>query len=163
MELKEEALDVIPMYTPEYEQIKEIKRSTFGTALWKKSVQDNGDIFAELDLLHDYLRLVNAEALARKAHKEAADALDQAVLRRYSDLTKEEIKALVVVDKWTAAIERDVRTEIERVAQTVAGRVKVLEERYAEPLPTLAAEVESLTERVEGHLRKMGLDRVGRV
>ena len=162
MELKEEALDVIPMYTPEYEQVKEIKRSTFGTAPWEKGVQDDGDIFAELDLLHDYLRLVDAEAQARKAHKEVADALDQAVLRRYPDLTEVEIKALVVDDKWTAAIERDVRTEIERVAQTVAGRVKVLEERYTEPLPALAAEVESLTERVEGHLREMGLDWVGR-
>ena len=35
--------------------------------------------------------------------------------------------------------------------------LKALEERYAEPLPTLAAEVESLTERVEEHLREMGL------
>ena len=163
MELKEEALDLIPMYTPEYEQAQEIKRSTFGTAPWEKGVQDDGDIFAELDLLHDYLRLVDAEAQARKAHKEAADALDQAVLAKYPELTEEEIKALVVDDKWMAAIERDVRAEVERVAQTVAGRVKALEERYAEPLPDLTAEVESLTERVEDHLREMGLDWAGHV
>jgi type I restriction enzyme M protein len=40
--------------------------------------------------------------------------------------------------------------------------VKALEERYAEPLPDLVAEVESLTERVEDHLREMGLDWAGR-
>jgi type I restriction enzyme M protein len=163
MELKEEGLGLIPMLTPEYEQIKDIKRSTFGTAPWEKGVQDEGDIFAELDFLHDYLRLVDEEAQAKKAYKEAVDALDQAVLDSYPELTEEEIKALVVDDKWIAAIEQDVRTEIERVAQTVAGRVKILEERYAEPLPTLAAEVENLTEQVEDHLREMGLDWAGRL
>jgi type I restriction enzyme M protein len=65
MELKGEALDLIPMYTQEYEQIKEIKRSTFGTVPWEKGLQDDGDIFAELDLLHEYLRLVDAEAQAK--------------------------------------------------------------------------------------------------
>jgi type I restriction enzyme M protein len=157
MELRAMALESIPMYTPEYEQAREIKRASFGTAPWEKGVHDDGELFAELDVLHDYFGLVDAEARARKAHKEAADALDRVVISKYPDLTEDEIKTLVVDDKWTAAIEEDVRAEIERVAQTVAGRVKALEERYAEPLPALAAEVESLTERVEGHLKDMGL------
>jgi len=157
MELREMALESVPMYTPEYEQIKEIKRSTFGTAPWEKGVQDDGDIFADLDFLHDYLRLVDRETQARKAHKEAADALDQTVLAKYPELTEEETKALVVDDTWTTAIERDVQDEVERVAQTVAGRVKTLEERYAEPLPKLTAEVEALTDRVEEHLEKMDI------
>jgi type I restriction enzyme M protein len=158
MELREMALESVPMYTPEYEQAKEIKRSGFGGASpWEKCVQDDGELFAELDVLHDYLRLVDGEERAKKAHREAADALDRAVISRYPDLTEEEIKTLVVDDKWIAAIERDVRAEIERVAQTVAGRVKALEERYAEPLSTLTAEVESLTTRVEAHLEEMGL------
>jgi type I restriction enzyme M protein len=137
MELREEALETVPVYTPEYEQAREIKRASFGTVPWEKGMQDDGDIFAELDVLYDYLRLVDAEAQAKKAHKEAADALDRTVLGKYPELTEEEIKALVVDDKWIAAIERAVRAEVERVAQTVAGRVKVLEERYAEPLPIL--------------------------
>lgn len=157
MELRGMVLEVVPMYTPEYEQAKEIKRATFGTAPWKKGVRDDGELFAELDVLHDYLRLVDAEAQAKKAHREAAEALDRAVISRYPDLTEDEIKTLVVDGKWFAAIERSVRDEVERVAQTLAGRVKALEERYDEPLPALAADVESLTEKVEGHLREMGL------
>ncbi len=163
MELKEMALDRIPMYTPEYEQARGIKRASFGTAPWDKGVQDDGDIFAELDLLHDYLRLIDEETQAKKAHKGAAEALDRAVLDKYTELSAEEIKALVVDDKWMAAVKRDVRAEVERVAQIVAGRVKALEERYAEPLPDLAAEVESLGERVEEHLRKMGIEWATRV
>ena len=163
MELKEIALNRIPMYTPEYEQARGIKRASFDTAPWEKGVQDDGDIFAELDLLHDYLRLIDEEAQAKKAHKEAAEDLNRAVLDKYPELTAEEIKALLVDDKWMAAIERDVRAEVERVAQIVAGRVKALEERYAEPLPDLAAEVESLGERVEEHLRTMGVEWAARV
>jgi type I restriction enzyme M protein len=158
MELRGMALESVPMYTLEYEQAREIKRASFGgTSTWKKGVQDDGELFAELDVLHDYLRLVDAETRAKNAHKAAADALNRAVLARYPDLTEEEIKTLVVDDKWFAAVEEDVRDEIERVAQTVAGRVKALEERYAEPLPDLVAEVESLTEKVERHLEEMGL------
>ncbi len=157
MELRDLALEEVPMYTPEYEQVKEIKRTSFGSAPWNKGVRDDGELFAELDVIRDYLRLVDAEAQAKKVHKDAADALDRAVISKYPDLTEDEIKILVVDDKWLAAIEEDVRAEVERVAQTIAGRVKALEERYAEPLPALAAEVESLTERVEGHLREMGL------
>jgi type I restriction enzyme M protein len=158
MELRELALEEISMYTPEYEQVKEIKRSNFAAAPWQKGVQDDGELFAELDVLHDYLQLADAEARTKKAHKDAADALDRAVISKYPDLTQDEIKTLVVEDKWIAAIQEAVQAEVERVAQTLTGRVKALEERYAEPLPDLAAEVESLTERVEGHLRQMGLD-----
>ncbi len=150
MELRGMALESVPMYTPEYEQAREIKRTSFGTVPWEKGVQDDGELFAELDVLHDYLRLVDAESRAKNAHKAADDALNRAVLARYPDLTEEEIKALVVDDKWFASVEEDVRDEIERVAQTVAGRVKALEERYAEPLPDLVAEVER-------HLEEMGL------
>lgn len=157
MELKRTALETISMYTPEYEQIKGITGKNFGTAPWDKGMQDDEELFAELDILHDYLRLLDAETRAKNAHKEAATALDRAVLGRYPHLTDDEIKTLVVDDKWTAAIEEDVWSEIERVAQTIAGRVRALDERYAEPLPTLAAEVEMLTEKVEGHLKAMGL------
>lgn len=156
-ELRELALETVPMYTPEYEQAANIKRNSFGTAPWKEGLRDDNDIFAELDALHDYLRLVDAEARARKEHKEAAEALDRAVISKYPDLTGGEIKTLVVDDKWTAAIEGEVRGEIERVTRTLAGRVKALDERYAEPLPALTAEVESLTARVEAHLEEMGL------
>jgi len=43
------------------------------------------------------------------------------------------------------------------VTQQLAGRVKELEERYARPLPELEREVEAVSDKVEGHLKKMGL------
>jgi type I restriction enzyme M protein len=42
------------------------------------------------------------------------------------------------------------------VSQALTGRIRELAERYASPLPKLTEEVESLTARVEEHLKKMG-------
>ena len=41
--------------------------------------------------------------------------------------------------------------------KALAGRVKELEERYARPLPELEREVEVFGEKVEGHLKRMGI------
>ena len=49
------------------------------------------------------------------------------------------------------------QAEVERVSQTLTDRVRELAERYAMPLPVLAAEVETLSARVEEHLRRMGV------
>ena len=46
--------------------------------------------------------------------------------------------------------------EIDRLSQTLTGRVKELAERYAEPMPEIADEVDELTKQVERHLAKMG-------
>ena len=59
-------------------------------------------------------------------------------------------------DKWLAAIEAQVTAEVERVTQTLAGRVKALEERYADPLPKITDEVATLSRRVDEHLKGMG-------
>jgi len=45
---------------------------------------------------------------------------------------------------------------LDRVLQTLTGRIRELAERYAGPLPTIVDEVATLSARVEGHLRKMG-------
>jgi type I restriction enzyme M protein len=51
-----------------------------------------------------------------------------------------------------------VQGELDRVSQTLTGRIRVLAERYATSLPQLTAEIDTLAARVEGHLRKMGKD-----
>ncbi len=52
-----------------------------------------------------------------------------------------------------------VQGELDRVSQTLTGRIRELAERYATPLPQLANEVALLAERVEHHLAKMGVTR----
>lgn len=103
-------------------------------------------------------KLFDAEADAKKALNVAQDALDVAVLKQYPKLSVDEIKSLIVEDKWLATLESNIVAEIERVTQQLANRVKELEERYSEPLPALTQSVENLSDKVAGHLTAMGLE-----
>ena len=75
---------------------------------------------------------------------------------QYPKLTEAEIKVLVVEDKWMAAIGTAVQSELDRVSQTLTGRIRLLAERYAAPLPQIEDEVERLAAKVDKHLKKMG-------
>jgi type I restriction enzyme M protein len=77
------------------------------------------------------------------------------VAARYK-LPPAEIKSLVIDDKWMARLAASVQGELDRVSQTLTGRIRELAERYAVPLPQLTDEVVALASKVEGHLAKMG-------
>ena len=79
------------------------------------------------------------------------------MLARYATFTEDEIKTLVVEDKWFASIQAEIEEVVQRLTQQLAERVKELEERYAKPLPMLEEEVATLSEKVDEHLQKMGL------
>ncbi|MBP7468450.1 MAG: hypothetical protein KA800_09085, partial [Thauera sp.] len=115
------------------------------------------DAADERTALQAQLALIEAEAAAAKKVKDATRALDAQVRARYAMLEAEAVQALVIDDKWLAALADVLQAEIERVSQTLTGRVRELAERYEAPLPALAAEVETLSARVEEHLRRMGV------
>ena len=115
--------------------------------------QDNDD---EQDALEHCLSLLDAKSKAEQGgEKKRNSHLDQQVLVHYATLTEDEIKALVVEDKWLANIQAAITDEVQRLTQELTGRVKELEERYAQPLLVLAEEVEGYSARVEEHLRMM--------
>jgi len=82
--------------------------------------------------------------------------LAQRAYDKYPQLSMEEIKALVVDDKWLTALAEAVEGEVARVSQTLTGRIRQLAERYETPLPQLSDRVADLSARVDGHLEKMG-------
>lgn len=157
VEIRDLLLKALPQGRPEREQAAAIGKTTFGSKDWQKGVEDEDGLFEELDVLYDYLHLTDEESETKKAHKEALLSLHRAVRDRYATLTEAEIKTLVVEDKWLASIREAIDGEVERLTQRVAARVQELEERYAEPLPTLEQGVEEFTAKVEGHLQQMGL------
>jgi type I restriction enzyme M protein len=114
------------------------------------------DDFEELNVLEAYLKLIDKEAKAKKQIKDVQKALDNKVIDRYKVLTEDEIKTLVVDDKWMAAISGDVKSEMERISQRLAQRIKELAERYAAPMPELNVTVNELESKVDKHLEKMG-------
>jgi len=112
----------------------------------------------ELAVLKQAQQLFEAETRAKKAHKEASDSLDKAVFAHYPKLQDNEIKTLLVEDKWRASLRGALESEVERVTQQLANRVKELEERYSSSLPQLTQNVSELEAKVAAHLKAMGLE-----
>ncbi|UCG19442.1 MAG: type I restriction-modification system subunit M [Thiotrichales bacterium] len=111
----------------------------------------------EVALLKQLQGLFDAEDTAKKAAKEAQESLDMAVFAQYAKLSESDIKTLIVQDKWLASVQSAIEADIERITQQLANRVKELEERYAQPLPKLEADVLALSAKVAEHLKAMGL------
>jgi len=106
--------------------------------------------------LENYSSLLDKQTETKRMLKAALEGLDAELATKYQKLTEDEIKMLVVDDKWLLTLAADVQTELDRVSQAFTGRIKLLAERYATPLPRLTVEVETLSKRVDGHLEKMG-------
>jgi len=121
-----------------------------------KEIKGDSEYADELKVLQEYLDLIEKESTLKKQIKVKEESLDKELLKKYNSLTEEEIKVLVVDDKWMTTLRNAVKSEMERISQKLAGRIKELAERYEAPLPELTKEVETLSKNVEGHLKNMG-------
>jgi len=121
-----------------------------------KEVEGDAEFADELNVLKEYLALIEKENDTNSRVKDAQKELEAKVAAQYGKLTEDEIKTLVVDDKWLATIAAAVQGELDRVSQTLTGRIRELAERYATPLPQFTKELETLAARVDGHLKKMG-------
>jgi type I restriction enzyme M protein len=121
-----------------------------------KEIKNKPEDVEELKVMERYLALGEQESEAKKKIKESEKALDAKVIVKYKAIIESEIKALVVDDKWMATLEQAVKGEMDRISQRLTGRIKELAERYAIPLPILITETETLTSKVDAHLKKMG-------
>jgi type I restriction enzyme M protein len=121
-----------------------------------KEIKTDKDAQDEITVLKHWLMLAENETALKRAVKEQEAALDTLAYEKYPQLSEAEIKTLVVDDKWMAHLATAVQGELDRVSQTLTSRVRELAERYAEPLPQLAAQVATLNAKVEAHLLKMG-------
>ena len=116
------------------------------------------DLAEERVGLEKCIEIIEVEAEAARAVRDAQAALDEQVFKRYAKLTEVEIKGLVIQDKWFTTLRTSIEDEIQRLAQRLSTRVKDLEERYAKNLPELEREVAKFTVKVEDHLIIMGVN-----
>jgi type I restriction enzyme M protein len=122
-----------------------------------KEIGKDAEFDDERDTLEDYTALLDKQSDAKARLKQAVETLDAKMDAKYPTLTEDEIKTLVVDDKWlTTLAAAAVQGELDRVSQTLTGRIRQLAERYANPLPQITDEVKKLAARVDAHLKKMG-------
>ena len=132
------------------------KITTKGLKARRKEIGTDPEFADERKALDDYAALLERQAGTKSRLKQAQEDLDAKLDAKYPKLTEDEIKTLVVDDKWLATIAAAVQGELDRVSQTLTGRIRQLAERYATPLPRLTDEVATLAARVDGHLKRMG-------
>lgn len=121
-----------------------------------REIRDDGDFADELAVLNQYMQLFDRDGAAKASLKTALNDLERKVIAKYPTLSVDDIKELVVEQKWMGALQEGVGGVVDELSQHLTGRVRVLAERYRETLPVLVGGVETLAKKVDGHLKKMG-------
>jgi type I restriction enzyme M protein len=121
-----------------------------------KEIGEDPEFADERTALEEYAALLEKQAEARSRLKAAKEELDAKLGAKYPELTEDEIKTLVVDDKWLASLGTFVQGELDSISQNLTGRIRQLADRYTTPLPRLTVDAATLTKRVEAHLTKMG-------
>ncbi len=121
-----------------------------------KEIKADPDYADERKILEEWLELDTERTTLKRKIKAAESALDTLAYDKYPELSVDEIKTLVVDDKWLDSLGTALQGELDRVSQTLTGRIRELAERYATPLPELTLQVAALEDKVAGHLEKMG-------
>ncbi|MFD9663509.1 type I restriction-modification system subunit M [Rhodococcus sp. NPDC059968] len=119
-----------------------------------KKIKTGGDP-DEIRALQHATKLYNVEVAVKKAVKDARSDLDLAALKKYGDLTEQDVKALVLDDKWRAVVLHRIVGEVEALTLDLVARIQEVGERYAETVSDLDGELQNLEARVVGHLAAM--------
>ena len=119
-------------------------------SLDKKSDSD------EIAVLTQYLELKAVISQVKRELKTLKENLLAVLKVKYSDLTEDDIKWLVIEKKWFAALSTRLDSEMQRIGQQLTSKVSALAERYAQTLPEIDAAIADLEAKVAEHLKQMG-------
>lgn len=139
-----------------FTDLDKVNRVEVGKRL--KEIKNDQDYAEEIKILKEWTALEQRQSALKSKVKEAEAALDKLAYDKYSQLSVDEIKTLVVDDKWLATLAVAVQQELDRVSQTLTSRIRQLAERYATPLSQLVSDVADLSNRVDEHLKRMGFE-----
>jgi len=121
-----------------------------------KEIKGDADAEDERDVLKRWVALSDRKSTLAKEIREAEAALDAAARTKYPDLSKDEIKALVVEAKWLTTLELAIAAEVDRVTSALVTRVTEIAERYKRTLPQIHLDLKEVEHRVREHLDLMG-------
>jgi type I restriction enzyme M protein len=122
-----------------------------------KVVKEGGDDEDERAALEQAAALFKVEADARKAVKDAQAKLAEATLARYAKLTENEIRTIVLDDKWHATVAERIGSEVEALTLALVARIQELGDRYDSTVGAIEAEMQELEAKVTAHLAAMGV------
>ncbi len=122
-----------------------------------KQARHEGSDREEIMALQHLIDLYNAEAVAKRAARDAQAALDIATLNKYGDLTESDVKTLVLDSKWAISVSGRIAGEVHALTLALVGRIRQLGERYAKTLAEINVQLSQIEASVKHHLVEMGL------
>jgi len=139
-----------------FSELEKVNKAAVSATLreWRT---ENGELRTdEIAVFEQWSKLNAKETDLKQRLKKAEAELDAKAYAKYPTLAEAEVKALVVEDKWLAALDARIHGEMDRVSQQLTARVRELADRYDAPLPTLTDRAQELEAKVAGHLERMG-------
>lgn len=105
-----------------------------------------------------YLELCTKKKELSKSISALVDDLTVKIKAEYSKLTPEDIRALVIDNKWISEIKGRSAAENKRVSESISNQASVLNKRYADPLPAIEAEIGRISSVVGNYFKSMGIE-----
>lgn len=109
-----------------------------------------------LDLLNELDKLQTSEKEAKGRLKRINADLDSKTYEKYVTLSLDDLKKLLIEDKWYFSIEKGIEDLHKSVSHSLSNRIVELVERYESTLEECEATVKGYEEKVSEHLRRMG-------
>lgn len=106
----------------------------------------------------EYLGYLAEKKRKAKEEKGLVAEVTKRMIDLYNTLTAEEIKELVINEKWKETINKRAKAELDRVNQQMTADVHSLYDRYASTLPRISQRVDELRDKVNAHLATMGIN-----
>lgn len=139
----------------DFYESEKIKNANIDKVVKKKN-KDNSYTQEEFDVLVAYSGFNKELKDANKQLKDLKLALDALARNKIKELTEQEIKEIVINDKWSRSIFDGIDSLYTRISHSLANRILELAERYEDTLFEIEEDVDKYEGQVKEHLRKLG-------
>jgi type I restriction enzyme M protein len=157
-------IDALPEENPDafdegiYEMLEKVNETNVKKAV---AAQKKHTIDADANTMkvwNQYLSLCGKKKEASKTLAAQVEALTDIVRKKYDALTADDIRNLVINDKWLQELKGRSEAENKRVCESISSQISVLNNRYAKPLPMINEDIARLSGEVDGFLNAMGIN-----
>lgn len=109
----------------------------------------------EFEILSRYIKLLDSLKDAKDKQKEIEKDLDKKLEEKYQELSIEEIKELVVEEKWIATLQKGVNSLYHSLSRYLAGRISKLFNKYETTLETISSDIDNTQKELRSLLSEL--------
>ena len=158
-------LESIPEENPDafdegfYEMLEKVNETNVKKAV---AAQKKGTVDADKETVKVWADILEKYARKKEISKKVSSLVDDLTAKvraRYASLSVEVIRDLIIDDKWLYEFRGRSEAEIKRACESISSSVAALNGRYAKPLPAINANIERISDEVDGYLKAMIFNR----